>query len=109
MQCPSCKTEMSGFERGGVVLDRCEQCKAVWFDHAELDAHRAYWTPARVARRPRAVGDLSCPRCQRRLEGGKLEGIEVERCPRCFGLFLDRDDLDRLGGLAGLRIRQQAS
>ncbi len=95
---------MTGFERGGVVLDRCEQCKAVWFDHAELDAYRPAWTPAKVALRPGAVAPLTCPRCDKRLEGGRIEGIEIERCPVCAGLFLDRDDLDRLGGLVGLRV-----
>ena len=110
MLCPKCQREMVGFQRVGVALDRCEQCKAVWFDRHELDTYRGDRKregEVTVTMNPRFIaseGNLVCPRCRKALEVGQLEGVEIDRCPECAGLFLDRDDLDRLEGLAGLRI-----
>lgn len=106
MLCPSCHSEMSRFERASVVLDRCETCKAVWFDHHELDVYRHSGAREDLATPDAGPTEdaLVCPRCQTFLEAALLEGVRVDRCPDCAGLYVDRDDLDRLRGLTGLRI-----
>jgi len=38
INCPSCDREMSRVSRNGLVLDVCDKCHGVWFDHKELEA-----------------------------------------------------------------------
>ena len=37
LSCPACQSPMRRAERRGLVLDACERCHGVWFDHAELE------------------------------------------------------------------------
>jgi Zn-finger nucleic acid-binding protein len=39
---------------------------------------------------------MRCPRCTLPLEAEKHAGINVERCPRCKGRWLDHDELEQL-------------
>lgn len=39
---------------------------------------------------------MTCPRCQARLSLSVRDGIEIDRCPRCRGVWLDAGELDRL-------------
>jgi Zn-finger nucleic acid-binding protein len=39
---------------------------------------------------------MKCPRCGTSLEPDKVEGIAVERCPRCDGRWLDHNELAQL-------------
>jgi Zn-finger nucleic acid-binding protein len=37
MKCPNCNAAMNPFERQGVEIDTCPQCRGVWLDRGELD------------------------------------------------------------------------
>lgn len=39
---------------------------------------------------------MKCPRCNVDLKLENYRGIEVDRCPRCEGLWLDQHELDQL-------------
>ena len=39
---------------------------------------------------------MKCPRCSAELSIEKHKGIEVDRCPRCEGMWLDYGELDQL-------------
>lgn len=39
---------------------------------------------------------MTCPRCQARLSPSVRDGIEIDRCDRCRGVWLDAGELDRL-------------
>ena len=43
---------------------------------------------------------LSCPTCAFPLEARRLEGVEVDHCPRCGGTFLDNGEAEQLMGPA---------
>jgi len=90
---------------GGVLLDHCRACNAVWLDAgeleslevgaakgpAELEALRAAESEREARRVVSTVG--LCPRCQRGLEGRSLQGIEVDQCRHCGGIFFDHREL----------------
>lgn len=42
------------------------------------------------------MASLNCPKCGNQLGGGRIAGIEVEKCPRCSGAWLDHQELDDL-------------
>lgn len=39
---------------------------------------------------------MNCPRCDSELVVENYQGIEVDRCPNCAGLWLDYGELDQL-------------
>lgn len=51
---------------------------------------------ARAVRRGRRTMD--CPRCNRLLERRRVDETEVEVCPGCAGMFLERGELNRVAG-----------
>ena len=39
---------------------------------------------------------MTCPRCQTDLTISGRQGIEIDVCPKCRGVWLDRGELDKL-------------
>lgn len=39
---------------------------------------------------------MNCPVCQVPLQISERQGIEIDYCPRCRGIWLDRGELDKL-------------
>ncbi|TFV90919.1 hypothetical protein E4P40_06540 [Blastococcus sp. CT_GayMR20] len=40
--------------------------------------------------------DLTCPKCQGTMRTYERNGVHVDQCTECRGIFLDRGELDRL-------------
>jgi Zn-finger nucleic acid-binding protein len=105
MDCVRCGGAMEKRPEGGVLLDHCRTCDAVWLDAGELEAlevgaaknpdlleaERTAETEREARRRVSVVG--LCPRCQRALEPKDIHGVEVDQCRRCGGIFFDRREL----------------
>jgi Zn-finger nucleic acid-binding protein len=59
--------------------------------------------------------DLVCPKCQGTMRTYERNGVHVDQCADCRGIFLDRGELERLidgenawhGGSAARPTRQQ--
>jgi Zn-finger nucleic acid-binding protein len=47
--CPKCHNLMRGYERNGVLVDQCTECKGLFLDRGELEklvaAERSYYRP----------------------------------------------------------------
>jgi Zn-finger nucleic acid-binding protein len=39
---------------------------------------------------------MTCPRCSNELRAQRREGVEIDVCRQCGGIWLDRGELDRL-------------
>lgn len=39
---------------------------------------------------------MTCPHCQESLQMTERQGIEIDYCPRCRGVWLDRGELDKI-------------
>ena len=44
--------------------------------------------------------DLKCPRCCTRMDNVEKEGVVIDVCPFCQGLFLDDGEIDKLSRMA---------
>src|SRR5262245_34677855 len=65
-------------------------------DHeSRMKALRAEQTDGE-SRRLRELHWLKCPKCGHDMSALTIEGIEVDRCGTCDGLFFDRGELDAL-------------
>jgi Zn-finger nucleic acid-binding protein len=52
---------------------------------------------------------MTCPNCQETLTMSARQGVEIDFCPKCRGIWLDRGELDKLlereAALVGGRAR----
>ena len=51
-----------------------------------------------VAEQAKAAGtsSMKCPRCDGTLKGRKVEGVSVDSCDKCGGVWLDSGELEQL-------------
>lgn len=42
------------------------------------------------------MSNMQCPVCQETLKSSDRQGIEIDVCPRCRGVWFDRGELDKL-------------
>lgn len=50
---------------------------------------------------------MQCPKCQADMEVVNYEGVDIDRCSNCFGLFFDhmeKEDLKKLRGAESIDI-----
>ncbi|RJF90701.1 zf-TFIIB domain-containing protein [Sphingomonas cavernae] len=47
-------------------------------------------------RTPEAVSAMLCPVCKVGLAMSDRQGIEIDYCPQCRGIWLDRGELDKI-------------
>lgn len=39
---------------------------------------------------------MKCPNCEERLVMTKRQGVEIDYCPKCRGVWLDKGELDKI-------------
>jgi Zn-finger nucleic acid-binding protein len=113
--------------RGELVLDTCRRCGGIWFELGEvqrLKRHQpsALWDRVRERREPftmqchscHALMDrnaascptcdwsnaIDCPHCQRAMEPQVHEGLRLDVCRHCKGVWFDRVELAAIWNLA---------
>ncbi|MEW9856321.1 zf-TFIIB domain-containing protein [Novosphingobium sp. M1R2S20] len=47
-------------------------------------------------RTPEAIAGMECPVCRVGLAMSDRQGIEIDYCPQCRGVWLDRGELDKI-------------
>jgi Zn-finger nucleic acid-binding protein len=102
MECPKCKANMKERTlrslRGEIVIDQCEGCRGLWFDHGEAELAKDQWRSEYVDSGETEVGskfnkvrDINCPHCGKLMEkltDPKQSHLEFEACAE-HGIFMD--------------------
>jgi len=110
VNCPRCKSPLKTIDLGeysgeyaAVVIDSCPECEGVWYDQGELDARdESVWTNVEALNfETRLTGGRRalCPKCEVPLVPVSPKGarqIVIDRCPECFGFWLDAGELELL-------------
>ena len=113
MKCPIDGTLLQTVNVGNVELDKCHKCDGIWFDYGELEKiiamgavqveeqlETSYGNPE--FREGEVEGYMRCPRCgDARLQGFTytyVRPVRIDRCEKCFGLWLDDTELDAILG-----------
>jgi Zn-finger nucleic acid-binding protein len=103
--CPKCRPEeMKEETYEGITIDRCPVCKGVYLDRGELDALLTKQLGPQVdAFAFSATSDVmdavpgTCPRCDQEMEPVVgPDGIRVDQCMKCEGVFLEQGELATL-------------
>jgi Zn-finger nucleic acid-binding protein len=99
MNCPKCKAEMERAFYRGIEIDRCTDCKGIWFDALEEETLAAMAGSELIDLGDPAVGDqfndvgrIDCPACQTemiRMVDSRQSHIWYESCKVCYGVFFD--------------------
>jgi uncharacterized protein len=100
LQCPKCAGDLVTYERQGVHVDQCRDCRGVWLDRGELD-HLIDAEAVALARRVGAVplganvaaGGAIGPGSAAPYDDGRASGARADRSAV-------RDE-DRRGGFLG--------
>jgi Zn-finger nucleic acid-binding protein len=112
LKCPKCvgileEKEFGREEGAPILVDVCWACSGMWFDDGELkkalglknkieDVAPTWSDPANIDFKKEHV---KCPRCEVELIPVKTaidRRLVKERCPKCFGTWLDGGELGAL-------------
>ena len=109
MKCPVCGAEMKTVEVGGIRVDVCYDCGAIWFDDDELSKFDEVTEPAgeilaSIKPRKKVKVDPNakriCPRCGdivlMRHYFSVAQKVEIDECPKCGGILLDAGELAQI-------------
>ena len=98
--CPVDRHPLSVQTIAAVSIATCSECAGIWFTRKALvapsveptalppESRRAH-TVKRSGRKIRV-----CPECLRALESQRVEGMEIDRCVYCKGVWLDAGEYD---------------
>ena len=99
MFCPKCQSDMETLEYEGVEVDRCINCKGIWFDVGESHPLRKGNAAATIdtgdplkGEQTNEIDRYRCPRCgggMMRMVDPQRAHIRYEECTSCRGSFFD--------------------
>ena len=102
MLCPVEKSTLRSHEEGSTQIFICETCQGFWFSREQLanflkagvtpnfPATKAVFTSANGS-----ADQRHCPCCENKeLIPRFVDGIEIDVCPQCCGIWLDSGELD---------------
>ena len=111
MNCAFCGDTLVKEHHPEIEIDRCDRCKALWFDPGELEtyaASRGYQLnrPAHVANQSDGL-HLKCPSCAREtlFQVAVLE-VTAWHCSECGGLALEHSWLEDLAHRAASQRKE---
>ncbi len=70
--------------------------EAAQADRAKREAERAQREQASLREALKAQHFMKCPKCGHDMAEEELDGVKVDRCSFCEGLFFDAGELDRV-------------
>jgi Zn-finger nucleic acid-binding protein len=100
LRCPADHHSLKVQTVGSATFAHCVHCAGIWLtreallppslDPASLPPATRIASPTKRKRR----SALACPECNGRLTPERVEGIEIDRCSRCVGVWLDAGEYD---------------
>ncbi|MGI8733536.1 MAG: zf-TFIIB domain-containing protein [Pyrinomonadaceae bacterium] len=78
--------------------DRRKGLEEEYFHRKNQEALDKLREKMKIAAEAKAAGtsSMSCPRCDGKLETSNFEGVEIDTCDKCGGVWLDSGELELL-------------
>lgn len=102
-RCPTCRTDLERFFRplpNGSVADTemCLDCGGLWLDQACLESTfpELLHGMSSLERREADAATRVCPFCEVDMAGFLLEGLTLDACDRCSGVWVDSHEIQPL-------------
>lgn len=106
--CPKCNAPMRAEEINGVPANSCRGCGGRWLEVPMIEHLGELSAEARLTRdalirtfaslhdAETRKTEIACPTCTSTLEACDHEGIELDFCCRCRGLFVDAGEMEHV-------------
>lgn len=94
-----------------VTIDHCPKCDGIYLDDGELRTLTGQYSLAKWLTKYLGVDSdskLVCPGCGGVMDAERPDGIEVDICLSCNGIWLDVGELEALRKLIGADYREGA-
>ena len=99
MECPKCRSLMEKVSYEDTEIDRCINCKGIWFDMLEHEHLKGIYGSEsidtgdpRVGEEYNKINNINCPVCKipmiRMVDPGQHH-IWFEGCVTCYGVYFD--------------------
>ena len=112
-ECPHCfeTLKKSNFKKGlwNVEIDTCSSCHGLFLDKGELLRLTVNRPLHNITTKYLGVDSdskLLCPSCGSIMDMESIDGIEIDVCLQCNGVWLDSDELEKLKELESKDIEQ---
>jgi Zn-finger nucleic acid-binding protein len=99
MNCPKCQGSLEAVVYSSVEVDRCTDCKGIWFDSMEAQTLKEIQGSESIDTGDPAtgtkldeIGDINCPKCHTKMTKMvdlQQPHIRYEKCPVCYGVWFD--------------------
>lgn len=99
IQCPKCQGSLEAVVFADIEVDRCTECKGIWFDSMEAQKLKKIkgseiidTGEPETGRKLDEVVDINCPKCKTKMTKMvdlKQHHIWYEKCPVCYGIWFD--------------------
>lgn len=106
MNCPKCKTEMESLKIKGMTIPYCKTCKAMWIKFPTLkkigemlDLKSDILNPIDMECVKVKEEAKACPDCGKAMDKVYFNGIIVDKCTDCSGIWFDNGELSKYFGL----------
>ena len=105
MNCPECNKSLLEQHMKGIDVDVCSSCGGVWFDAGEIESYGSQRgnVPGKSPSTPPSfdpimeLAPLPCPRCTSdSLQTGTIAEHIFHRCSSCFGVYLNKKELEAI-------------
>ena len=96
--CPRDRSPLAARKLEGVTVDECPTCGGAFFDANELGRATGDKELARYLSQVHgaATSPMVCPACGHLMDLDKVDGVEIDHCTSCLGVWLDAGEMDRL-------------
>ncbi len=107
-RCPLCKTQCDRVNYESVTIYNCGGCGGHWLSEVRFDlivSRREYELPEPVKQKMLEIADASntlekliCQTCGKEMLREQFKHwpeIQIDRCPKCNGIWLDRGELEK--------------
>lgn len=99
MQCPKCQASLEAVVYADIEVDRCTNCKGIWFDSMEAQTLKKIagsesidTGDPKTGSEFNEQGNINCPKCKTRMTKMvelNQSHIWYEKCPVCYGVWFD--------------------
>lgn len=99
MNCPKCQSEMEKITFADIEVDRCTDCKGIWFDMLEHEKLKEVKGSEAIdtgdpetGKKNNEITKIDCPVCQTQMIPMAVlrqPHIRFESCTSCYGAFFD--------------------
>ena len=93
-----------------VEIDRCGSCSGLFLDKGELMTLTGNRPLHHLTTKHLGIdsdSELLCPSCGSLMDDEHAEGVEIDVCLQCNGVWLDKNELDSLREIERKKILQK--